>query len=348
MDDTKPSISSLTPATGTYLPAAEIDIEVDADDSLSGISHVEFSGFAGGWDVIGEDWNGSNGWQTTFDTSGLTEGDKIAFYARAYDWAGNWAGTPAWDLTLDFTHPDTTSDPLPTPSETTAIQLNWTHTDNLAGIRSSHIRYRKNSESWLNQGFQEDTREWWFVGEAGNNYTFRIRAIDNAGNIEPYLEGAEVTTSIPEISTLCSSPDAWDSSSSTNDNTPASSTPLPSSWQNHNFCNPVTSDRLYDVDWFYLNTARNGIYTISAHPIHESTGVVIRLYDQDGTTQLAERSPDEFGDETTLLWHAPEDGMVFIELSHLDGRVAGDAVAYQVTHQESLNGTILYFPLFFK
>jgi len=347
-DSVTPAISSFNPGSGSYLPAADIDIQVDAMDLDSELSHVQFMAFLDGWSTIGEDWDGSNGWGTTFDTTGLTEGDQIDFYARAYDWAGNWAGIPAWDLTLDFTYPDTTADPLPNPSLSTAIQLNWIHTDNLSGIRSSHIRYRRNSETWLNQNFDEDTREWWFVGSAGNNYTFRIRAIDNAGNIEPYLEGAEVTTSIPAVSTLCSTPDAWDISAVINDNSPVSATPLPASWQDHNFCNPAATDRLFDTDWFTLNVAKGYFYTITALPIHVSTGVVIRLFDSDGITLLSERSPNEFGEDSTLSWFSNQDKTVYVELSHLDGRVAGNAVTYQVAYRDSLNGTLLYFPLIYK
>jgi hypothetical protein len=347
-DDVNPTISSLWPTSGMFLPSAQLEIQVSADDNQSGISHVEFWGYMDGWSIFDEDWDDSDGWQTTLDTSVMTEGDQIVIFAKVYDWAGNWVGIPAWDLTLDFSHPETTADPLPDPSESTAIHLNWSHDDNIAGIRSSHIRYRKNSETWQNQGFEEGTREWWFVGEAGNNYTFRIRAIDNAGNIEPYIEGAEASTSIPEITTLCSSPDSWDISSTINDNDLASATPLPTDWQSHNFCNPSTSDQLNDVDWFILNAVIDHTYVISALTSHSSTAVVIKVYDQDGITLLKEYTPSEFGDTSTILWQASQDGPVYIELSHLDGRIAGNAVGYQVSYQDTPNGIILYFPLIGK
>jgi hypothetical protein len=347
-DNVDPNLDSVTPTSGTFLPATEIDIRAVASDGLSGISHVQYLGFADGWDLIGEDWDGTDGWGIKFDTSGLTEGDQIDFYTRAYDWAGNWSGAAAWGLTLDFTYPDTSATPLPTPSQSTAIHLNWSATDNLAGIRSYNVRHRVNSEAWLNQGFDRDSREWWYIGNAGNSYTFRIRAIDNAGNLEPYLEGAEVSTTIPAISTLCSTPDAWDTSAASNDNSAASATPLPNSWQTHNFCNRLTTDRLFDVDWFRLNAESDLTYTIAAIPLHESTGVVIKLYDSDGTSILGESSAGKFGNTSTLFWTADQEKTVYIALSHLDGRVAGNAVAYQVAYEVSLNGTVLYFPLIYK
>jgi hypothetical protein len=347
-DAEHPVVASLTPTTGTYLPAAEIDLQVNTNDALSGVSHVQFLAFTDGWNLFWEDWDGTNGWRTTFDTSGLTEGDQLEFYARAFDWGGNSAGIPSWDLTLDFTHPQTTADPPSNPSQTTAVHLIWDHVDNLAGIRSSHIRYRVNSLNWATQEFEEDTREWWYIGEAGNTYTFRIRAIDDAGNIEPYLEGAQVSTSIPAIADLCSSPDPWDVSAAVNDNSFTSAFPLSLNWQTHNFCNPAAADGLYDVDWFSLTAEENHLYTINVMPAHESTAVVMRLYDEDGITLLADQSPEGFGESSNLVWRAVRDGSLYLSLTHKDGRVAGNAAAYQIIYTDSTSGIQLYFPIVTK
>ena len=343
-DQTAPTINSIFPPTGTYLPPGVIVISVNASDNLSGISHVQFLGYADGWSEINQDWDGSDGWSTAFDTTALQEGDVIAFYARVYDWAGNISGIAAWDITLDFSHPDTTAPSLPDPNPTTAIYLTWESTDNLAGIRSYHIRHKVNSEDWITESFDVGTESWWFVGEAGNAYAFRIRAIDDAGNIEPYLEGAEVDTTIPVISSLCSAPDPWDSSSTINDNSISNPTTLPGTWQTHNFCNPEVPDRLNDVDWFQLSMAGGESYTITTTPQHTSTGVVISLYASDGITLLAETSPDEFGQPSSLVWNPLQDEDVYIRLSHLDGNVAGEHVAYQVAYQTTESPTV-YIPL---
>lgn len=74
----------------------------------------------------------------------------------------------------------------------------------------------------------------------------------------------------------------------------------------------------------------------------------MRLFEEDGITMLSEIIPDNFGDTSHLSWKATYDGIAFIELSHLDGSVAGNAAAYQVSYQETSSGPIFYFPLIYK
>jgi hypothetical protein len=64
---------------------------------------VEFLWHSGDWQnddwiLISTDDDGSDGWGTTFDTSTLGIQSGIAFYAKSYDFAGNWATTGAWNL----------------------------------------------------------------------------------------------------------------------------------------------------------------------------------------------------------------------------------------------------------
>jgi hypothetical protein len=319
-------------------------LETSANDELSGLSHVQFLGYAGGWSEIGSDWDGSDGWISTFDTSSCQEGEVLNFYIRAFDWAGNWAGESAWDISLDFTHPDTTSNPLPNPNDTTAIHLKWTSTDNLAGIRNYHVRSSENGGDWVTEALDNASPEYWFVGNAGKEYTFRIRATDNAGNIEPYLEGAEVSTNIPSITSLCSTYDDWDQSALVNDNEYESSTPLNSEWQTHNFCNPTTADRLGDEDWFSFQVEKGQRYVVSVLPLHNSTMVTANLFASDGSTLLADAVPVTFGQSTTLNWLASQDGFIYLKLNHSDRRVAGSAVAYMVM----VSNPLIYFPLINK
>jgi len=343
-DGVDPTLDSLSPASGIYLPAGSFNVSVNAVDSLSGMSQVQFLRYADGWQEISQDWDGLDGWRAVLDTSSLTEGQGIAIYARGFDWAGNWAGEGAWDIILDFSHPTTSADPLANPAESTALHLKWSATDNLSGIRRYHVRNRKNFESWSVQEFDSATNETWFVGEAGNDYTFRIRATDNAGNLEAYADGAEASATIPGIATICSTPDAWDVSNLANDNGPASATNLDFSWQTHNFCNPTAVDRLNDEDWFSFSAIQGQNYSVLAQPTHGSAAVVIQLYASDGTTLLAEESPAQFGASSQLNWTATQDGVVYVRLRHLDGRVVGNGVGYQVRVARA----VIYFPLINK
>ena len=43
------------------------------------------------------DWDGSDGWNMNFDIPFSQDPSQIAFYARAYDWAGNVSGAAYWN-----------------------------------------------------------------------------------------------------------------------------------------------------------------------------------------------------------------------------------------------------------
>ncbi len=219
--------------------------------------------------------------------------------------------------------------------------------DIIPGIRNHHVRSQKNSEDWITVTFDAGTQSWWFVGAADNTYNFRIRATDNAGNIEPYLEGAQVSTSIPAIATVCASFDDWDGSATVNDNSPGNATLLSTSLQTHNFCNPAASDRLNDVDWIHLPVSEGHLYTVSALPQNPGAAVVIGRYAEDGSTLLQQVVPTGFGTPTIMVWEAAQDGDVYLKLRHLDGVVAGSAVTYQVSYQVD-TGSILYLPIINK
>ena len=340
-DPINPTVTDLHPDSDSFLPSGSFDVEVHATDSQSGMSQVTFWQYTNGWSQLAQDWDGTDGWTTTLDTSTLTEGQATALYAQGFDWADNWSGAAAWDIIPDFTPPETSGDPITSPANSTAIQLNWTSTDNLAGIRYFHLRDRKNTDSWNTTQMSAELTSTWFIGEAGNDYTFRVRAVDNAGNLEAYVDGAEFTTSIPNIGTLCANPDSWDTSAFANDNSPVTATPLTFDWQTHNFCNPIAADGLNDEDWFSLNISLGQQINIVAEPLHPSMAAIIQLYAADGTVLLAEAIPAKFGEISILSWTANYAGTVYVNFKHLDGRVAGDGVTYRV----GLARSVLYFPL---
>jgi murein DD-endopeptidase MepM/ murein hydrolase activator NlpD len=106
VDNTPPAASIVHPLPGSILPLETI-VTVSAEDNGSGISHVEFFWHSGDWlntdwISLGSDWVGEDGWSLNFTVQQAQEG--AAFYTRAYDWAGNWTGAGAWDLTFSKTH----------------------------------------------------------------------------------------------------------------------------------------------------------------------------------------------------------------------------------------------------
>lgn len=102
-DNTPPSASFTYPLSGSLLPDGKIVLKIKASDGASGLSHVDFLWHSGDWlhdtwTSIGSDWDGSDGWSLSFDTSGLPQQGEVAFYANVYDWAGNWTGVGAWRM----------------------------------------------------------------------------------------------------------------------------------------------------------------------------------------------------------------------------------------------------------
>ncbi|MFC2054073.1 choice-of-anchor J domain-containing protein [Chloroflexota bacterium] len=94
----KPSAEFVYPVDGQPIPPGTITLKVAADDTISGISHVQFFWHSPDWQnsewiVLGEDWEGQDGWNYIFTGEEIPDG----FFARAYDWAGNITGTGVWN-----------------------------------------------------------------------------------------------------------------------------------------------------------------------------------------------------------------------------------------------------------
>jgi hypothetical protein len=102
-DNQDPTGSFIYPQSGMTIRPGLLSLQVSAQDALSGISHVRFYWHSadwqgGGWNFLGEDWDGTDGWTYAFDTQTTSNLFGIAFYATIFDWAGNWIGTGAWNI----------------------------------------------------------------------------------------------------------------------------------------------------------------------------------------------------------------------------------------------------------
>jgi hypothetical protein len=338
-DELKPSITLSYPPEDAFLPVGVFTFTVQASDSGSGIHYVQFlyhtsDWLTGDWIEIGSDYDGADGWSTTFNTAGLADGEVISVYARAYDWVGNWSHDAVWDVGIDAKPPTVTFDPLPNPSNSTALHLEWSASDSGSGVETVNVEQRIAS-LWENLLTDTEKTEFWFIGQAGNDYAFRVNANDRVG----YQSISDVRNStIPEIAILCSSPDAWDISASNNDNTFTEATLItPADGATiHNFCNPAATDWLYDEDWLSFSAQAGKEYMLMATPLGGGAAVTIRLYAANGSTLLDESIPATFEQHSLLRWKALQDGVVFVQLIHNDGQVAGNGVSYTVQLYDSM------------
>ena len=104
-DNQDPTASIIFPQDGQNIIKGPFQLSVNAADTQTGISYVDFLWHSpdwqsANWQVIGQDWDGSDGWSMPFDTSQIDIANGIAIYARVYDQAGNWIGLGAYNLRL--------------------------------------------------------------------------------------------------------------------------------------------------------------------------------------------------------------------------------------------------------
>ena len=93
LDNTMPSITFISPVSGSIDEDKLVNLSVSASDIGSGVSRINFFvGYEDGvnyWHAIGSDSDSSNGWGLIWDGSGLPDGTVVGFFAIAYDRAGN-------------------------------------------------------------------------------------------------------------------------------------------------------------------------------------------------------------------------------------------------------------------
>ena len=337
-DNNPPEGTLVQPQTFTYInDFPEIDLAATASDNESGIQKVEFwyhsaDWQTSDWELLDIDQDGTDGWGLTLDANNFPEQDGAAFFAKVYDWAGNWDGSGAWEIGFDRTQPVTGLQNLLPDQGSTAFQLQWNGADNLSGMNFYQLQFNKNGAAWENllpSPTSAETKRW-FIGQAGSSYGFRIRGVDIAGNLEDFPVNPETSTSIPNPATLCSSPDP--SEGAGNDNSPENSSPvdLASEPAEHNFCNPLAGNRLNDEDWVNFEVEVGQVYLLESLPTAEMTASIIELYASDGTTLLASDQAVGFNESSRIIWTSDRSGKVLLRVRHIDGRVAGNIVTYKL------------------
>lgn len=337
-DNNPPNVSWVSPLANSFLGVPnQIPLTVSADDSGSGISYVEFLYHSGDWEAdpwvsLGIDQEKSDGWSFSVDVSKLPEQLNAAFYARVFDWAGNFRDSMAWTIGIDHTAPASSLSSLAVTQDSTAIRLDWSGSDNLSGINYYQLQSQLGSGSWtdFSPNPPGSKNQIWFISPSGVDQGFRLRAVDQAGNQELFTTLAEVRTLVPEISSLCSQPDSWDNSGDDNNYTAATYLVPGDPNQTHNLCNPTQVDRLYDEDWVKFSVKIDQSYIFSANVLSEETGVILELYGDNGTTLLANMKSESFGKSTFILWKSTQATDLYLRIRHLDGRIAGNIVAYQL------------------
>jgi hypothetical protein len=108
----------------------------------------------------------------------------------------------------------------------------------------------------------------------------------------------------------------------------------------------VPRGQLFDIpqdeDWFRLEAVAGVWYTAETSDLSDGVDTFLELYDQDGTTELAEDDNSAGALASRLLWQAPLSGTYFVRVSQAAGGAYGCTASYNVGAGQPLQ---LYLPI---
>lgn len=194
--DTTPPTSSMT-ALPQWSPAS-FNVNWSGTDNQggTGIRHfdVQVRQNGGSW----------QNWQTaTTNTSATYTGQNGILYefrVRAVDRANNFEAfpnNPQAATTVDTVPPTSSMNALPQFTFTNNFQVSWTGSDTGSGLNHYDVEYQVNGGDW--QVLTSTTTQSSHVvtnAITGATYGFRVRAVDRAGNVQPFPAGAQAQTTV--------------------------------------------------------------------------------------------------------------------------------------------------------
>jgi hypothetical protein len=198
LDTATPTGSIVINGGDTYATSTSVGLTLSANDAGSGVSEMCFSNNGSSWSTW-ESYATSKTWTVT---SG--DGTKTV-YVRYQDNVGNISPSYNDTITLDTTAPSSSAS-SPASTSVPSFNVTWSGTDGLSGIATYDVQYRVGSSgtwtTWL-PGTSGTSAVFGptspVVVENGETYYFRVRARDNAGNLEAYPGNDGDTSTIAEL-----------------------------------------------------------------------------------------------------------------------------------------------------
>ena len=333
-DDSPPTIDLLMPDGGFYR-ANPIILHAQAVDHESAIDRVRFywhnlDWSNPVWDYIGEGVMNGGIWEVSFDPSSKLEGSGGAFYAIAYDLSGNTASDGAWNQILDFTPPLTSIQKLSPTQTTNLIHLQWQGQDALSGVKGYDVEVSVDGGAWTSAGnryFQPQTSTYYPVAP-GHLYAYRIRGIDQAGNLESYPSVEDTVTYVPSANDLCNNLDEFENDNTSNQ---AYMVTLDGLVREHNFCNPNQVNFTGDQDWIHFQATANQQITVMASPDPGSPAFIkLVLYQKVGNNLVEFKQVESsgYGLPVWLNWTAPDPQEYYLFSSSVNPALIGKGAGY--------------------
>ncbi len=105
-----------------------------------------------------------------------------------------------YNVNVDTTPPTSNVQQLPQWSPG-SFTVRWSGTDNPggSGIRHFDVQFRVNGGAWQNWQMATTATSATFTGQNGNFYEFRVRAVDNANNVEQFSNTPDAGTTVDTV-----------------------------------------------------------------------------------------------------------------------------------------------------
>jgi hypothetical protein len=134
--------------------------------------------------------------ETEWTSNPLQDGTWY-FHLAVKDRVGNISqGATHCAVQVDAVPPVSKLSPLPEFLDKTRIQLSWESKDDSSGLESYDVQVRENDGAWMEWLSAVTETSAAFQGRDGVTFSFRLRAHDKVGNIEPYQEKGQANATV--------------------------------------------------------------------------------------------------------------------------------------------------------
>ncbi len=140
----------------------------------------------------------SNTPQTSFQYQNAQDNTNYAFQVRARNVAGTVGNySSPTGTTVDLTPPTASINALPQFTNATSFWVSWSGSDATSGIEYYNVQYQLNGGSWQTLiGYTPQTSFNVQSAQTGQLWGFRVQAVDNAGNVQPWPANAQASTTV--------------------------------------------------------------------------------------------------------------------------------------------------------
>jgi len=341
-----PPTGSLTrPTAGAVVAGGSnplMDVTAETSDDVRVVRAVLQAKINGTWteispEVTNPSSTGVFDWDVNLCQAGPLNG-PLEVALKLWDHEGNVVGLLSKrTITVDHACPPPVSQmTAPTTYDGTALKLNWTSSESGVPISFYQLQWRSGLTTWSADRLitiPSSSLTTWFVGSAGVNYKFRMRAVDANSQVEawPADDAAEVTLTFPATCTG----DAFEQ----DDSAVTAKTINLADENRRNIC--ATGDG----DWFKVTPGGYDTLKLKVTSLGGGAAVKVSVYAPDGQTLLGSASSPQVASGVSLWVHVGDLAYVQVKAEAAFPNLSGTAVTYALT---AIGGYTNFVPMIFS